>query len=163
MGLNPGSYLERVLESLLVRSQAPTLVPGTVFGDPRLVASRLGQQAFKAVVLTAHQRRCAITGAKIQPTLPAAHIRPVSCDGQNRVDNGLLLRSDIHTLFDCGYIGVDPERRLRVSPGLRSDFGNGEEFYSREREPLAVMPTRAADRPNAEFLEWQMDSVFLSA
>ena len=161
--MTAGSYLEQVLESLLVHSQLPTLVPGPVFGDPRLVAPRLGQQAFKAVVLTAYQRRCAITGARIQPTLQAAHIRPVSCDGQNRVDNGLLLRSDIHTLFDRGYIGVDPNRRLRVSPRLRSDFGNGEEFYSREGELLAVMPTRAADRPSAEFLEWQMDSVFLSA
>jgi putative restriction endonuclease len=158
-----GSYLERALESLLLHSQAPTLVPGPVFGDPRLVAPRLGQQAFKAVVLTAYHRRCAITGAKIQPTLQAAHIRPVSREGQNRVDNGLLLRSDIHTLFDRGYLGVDPKRRLRVSPRLRSDFGNGEEFYAREGEALAVMPTRAADRPSAEFLEWQMDSVFLSA
>jgi len=121
----------------------------------------LGQQAFKAVVLTAYQRRCAITGAKIQPTLQAAHIRPVSREGQNRVDNGLLLRSDVHTLFDRGYIGVDPKRRLRVSPRLRSDFGNGAEFYAREGQPLAVMPTRIADRPSAEFLEWQMDSVFL--
>lgn len=157
-----GSYLEQVLESLLLRSQAPTWVPGPVFGDLRLVAPRLGQQAFKAVVLTAYQRRCAITGAKIQPTLQAAHIRPVSCDGQNRVDNGLLLRSDIHTLFDLGYIGIDPKRRLRVSPRLRADFGNGEEFYSRQGESLVVMPTRIADRPGVEFLEWQMDSVFLS-
>jgi putative restriction endonuclease len=160
--LTQGSYLEQVLESLLLRSQAPTRVPGPVFGDLRLVAPRLGQQAFKAVVLTAYQRRCAITGAKIQPTLQAAHIRPVSCDGQNRVDNGLLLRSDIHTLFDLGYIGIDPKRRLRVSPRLRADFGNGEEFYSRQGESLAVMPTRIADRPGVAFLEWQMDSVFLS-
>lgn len=43
--LTPGSYLEQVLESLLLLSQAPTLVPGPVFGDPRLVAPRLGQQA----------------------------------------------------------------------------------------------------------------------
>lgn len=159
--LAPGSYLEHVLESLLLHSQATTLVPGPVFGDPRLVAPRLGQQAFKAVVLTAYQRRCAITGAKIQPTPQAAHIRPVSREGQNRVDNGLLLRSDIHTLFDRGYIGVDPKRRLRVSPRLRSDFGNGAEFYAREGQPLAVLPSRVADRPSAEFLEWQMDSVFL--
>jgi len=62
--LTSGSYLERVLESLLLHSQAPTSVPGPVFGDPMLVAPRLGQQAFKAVVLTAYQRRCAITGAK---------------------------------------------------------------------------------------------------
>lgn len=161
--LTPGSYLGRALESLLLHSQATTSVPGPVFGDARLVAPRLGQQAFKAVVLTAYQRRCAITGAKIQPTLQAAHIRPVSREGQNRVDNGLLLRSDIHTLFDRGYLGVDPKRRLRVSPRLRSDFGNGAEFYSRQGLPLAVLPTRMADRPSAEFLEWQMDSVFLSA
>jgi putative restriction endonuclease len=51
---------------------------GPVFGDPRLAPSRLGQQAFKAVVGDAYHWRCAITGAKIRPVLEAAHIRPVS-------------------------------------------------------------------------------------
>jgi putative restriction endonuclease len=75
---------------------------GPVFGDPRLAPNRLGQQAFKAVVGDTYHWRCAITGAKIRPVLEAAHIRPVSPlhGGENRLDNGLLLRSDVHRMFD---------------------------------------------------------------
>jgi len=43
-----------------------------------------------------------VNGDKIVPVLQAAHLRPVTLDGENRVDNGLLLRSDVHTLFDRG-------------------------------------------------------------
>ena len=44
--------------------------------------------------------------------LQAAHIRPVTKEGPHRVDNGLLLRSDIHTLFDQGYVTVTPEHTI---------------------------------------------------
>jgi putative restriction endonuclease len=135
-------------------------VPGEVFGRPRLVAQRLGQRAFRALVLAAYERRCAITGEKIRPVLQAAHIRPVEMDGQNRVDNGLLLRSDVHTLFDRGYLGVGPDRRIHVSPRLRSEFDNGESLYRRQGEPLTVLPARTLDRPDREALEWHMDVVF---
>ena len=57
----------------------------------------------------AYGRRCAVTGDKIVPVLQAAHIRPVTQDGENRIDIGLLLRSDVHTLFDRGYIGIHPD------------------------------------------------------
>jgi len=73
--------------------------PGPVFGDPRLAPYRLGQQSFKAVVLDSYHRRCAISGTHIPPVLQAAHIQPVAKGGEHRLDNGLLLRSDIHTLF----------------------------------------------------------------
>jgi putative restriction endonuclease len=132
---------------------------GPVFGDPRLAPQRLGQQAFQAVVLGAYERRCAITGSKIRPVLQAAHIRPVTSGGEHRLDNGLLLRSDVHTLFDRGYLGVDPNYRLHVSPRLREEFGNGEQFYARAGQPIAL-PTRRADRPQGEFLEWHIDEIF---
>ena len=101
---------------------------GPVFGDLRLAPYRLGQQAFKAVVADTYQWRCAITGSKIRPALQAAHILPVkpTLGGEHRLDNGLLLRSDVHVMFDHGYVGVDPSYRLRVSPRLRSEFGNGD-------------------------------------
>jgi putative restriction endonuclease len=76
---------------------------------------RLGQRSFQAVVLDAYHRRCAITGTHIPPVLQAAHIRPVTEGGEHRLDNGLLLRSDVHILFDRGYLGVDPRYRLLVS------------------------------------------------
>ena len=134
---------------------------GPVFGDPRLAPSRLGQQAFKAVVGDAYHWHCAITGGKIRPVLEAAHIRPVSprYGGENRLDNGLLLRSDVHRMFDLGYLGVDPAHRLRVSPRLRTEFGNGDAFYAKVGQVIAL-PDRRADRPNVDFLQWHMDTIF---
>ena len=93
---------------------------GPVFGDPRLAPNRLGQQGFKAVVADAYRWRCAFTDARIRPVLEAAHIRPVPrYGGENRLDNGLLLRSDVHRMFDLGYLSVDTRYRLRVSSLLR--------------------------------------------
>jgi putative restriction endonuclease len=132
---------------------------GPVFGDPRLAPYRLGQQSFHAVVLDAYHRRCAISGTHIPPVLQAAHIRPVTSGGEHRLDNGLLLRSDVHTLFDRGYVGVDPRYRLVVSPRLRDDFGNGEQFYAQAGQVIDL-PDRRADRPQREFLEWHLDEVF---
>lgn len=133
--------------------------PGPVFGDPRLAPYRLGQRSFQAVVLDAYHRRCAISGTHIPPVLQAAHIRPVTAGGEHRLDNGLLLRSDVHTLFDRGYVGVDPRYRLLVSPRLKQDFGNGEQFYARAGQIIAL-PERRADRPDPKFLEWHLDEVF---
>jgi putative restriction endonuclease len=132
---------------------------GPVFGDPRLAPYRLAQKSFKAVVLSAYHGHCAITGSKIRPVLQAAHIRPVTSGGENRLDNGLLLRSDVHTMFDNGYLAVDTQHKLLVSPRLRTDFGNGEQFYAKEGQVIEL-PDRRADQPNREFLEWHRDTVF---
>jgi putative restriction endonuclease len=130
-----------------------------VFGDPRLAPYRLGQGSFKAVILDTHHRRCAISGTHIPPVLEAAHIRPVTKGGEHRLDNGLLLRSDIHTLFDHGYLGVDPRYRLHVSPRLRAEFSNGDQFYAKAGQVIEL-PERPADRPGGEFLEWHLEEVF---
>jgi hypothetical protein len=71
---------------------------------------RLGQAAFKALVQEAYTAAAQSPETKTVPVLQAAHIRPVTEEGENRVDNGLLLRSDVHTLFDRGYLGVHPDR-----------------------------------------------------
>lgn len=162
-----GSVIEQMLEALLARHGWPDdtgsrLVPGAVYGQDRLARVRVGQRAFQALVLDSYGRRCAVTGDKIVPVLEAAHIRGVSRGGENRVDNGLLLRSDVHTLFDRGYLSVHPDRLgLMVSRRLRSDFGNGEEFYAREASGATItLPKRRVDRPAREFLEWHADTLF---
>lgn len=131
-------------------------------GQPALVVPRIGQQAFKAVISENYSHRCAITGDRVRPVLEAAHILPVAAGGEHRVDNGLLLRSDVHTLFDRGYLSVDPKYRLAVSPALREQFGNGDWFYQRAGAQVAV-PAHRKDRPNREFLEWHHEEVFLGA
>jgi putative restriction endonuclease len=140
----------------------PWQLPGPVYREPALARQRLGQQAFQAVIFAAYQRRCAVTGAKIRPVLQAAHIKPLPAGGEHRTDNGLLLRSDVHTLYDRGYLAVDPRHRLVVSRRLREEFGNGEEFYARAGSEIDL-PRRRADRPNREFLEWHIDEVFLAS
>ncbi|WP_454855266.1 HNH endonuclease [Promicromonospora soli] len=169
-----GSYIEQAFSELLDRSGGlrlgaddtglPTIIEGPVFFDnPRAVRARRGQRAFKAAVTAAYDRRCAITGSRLLPTLEAAHIRPVAEDGENRVDNGLLLKSDAHTLFDLGYVGVDSKYRLHVSPALKRETGNGDFFYSKAGQTIEVMPTNAADQPDREALEWHMDTRFRAA
>ena len=158
--------VELIVHNLAIAADAPSnpqgaarVIPGPVFGNPRLVRPRLGQGGFKTLVREAYGKQCAITGHKIVPTLQAAHIVPVSQNGENRIDNGLLLRSDVHTMFDQGYLGVGPDFRLQVSPRLRSEFGNGDEFYARAGEEISL-PRSETDRPNGGFLEWHMDTVF---
>lgn len=104
---------------------------------------------------------CAITGAKIRPVLEAAHVRPVSSlhGGENRLDNGLLLRSDVHRMFDLGYLSVDTRYRLRVSSRLRTEFSDGEAFYAKEGQVI-TLPDRRGDQPNVDFLRWHMDTMF---
>jgi len=156
------SYFSGLLARVLrveIDTSEPWHHAGPMFGDPRLARQRLGQRAFQAVVLKAYHSRCAITGTKIWPALQAAHIRPVTEGGEHRLDNGLLLRSDVHTMFDRGYLAVDPSYQLRVSPRLREEFGNGEHFYARAGEVIAL-PDKKMDRPQRDFLEWHIEEVF---
>lgn len=160
-----GSAVERAVTRLLSGSSRS----GTARYDlqdvqfaPRITWGRLGQDSFKASVAAAYGLRCAITGAKILPALQAAHIKSVAAGGQHSVNNGLLLRADVHVMFDRGLLGVHPDRKtLQVSSRLRTTFGNGEEFYQREHQPIRL-PTVRADRPAADFLTWHMDTVLRS-
>lgn len=151
-----GQYL-RTDEDL--PDELPEHLRAQIFGDARFVIPRLGQAAFKAVIARNYGYHCAVTGDKVRPVLEAAHILPVASGGIHRPDNGLLLRSDMHTLFDRGYIGVDPQMRLAVSPRLRKEFGNGDALYAKAGTEIAL-PERRRDRPNREYLDWHMETVF---
>lgn len=131
----------------------------SLYGEPTLVRPRLGQGAFRALVTDTYKRRCAVTGEKALPVLEAAHILPVSEGGDHRLDNGLLLRSDIHRLFDRGYVTVAPDHRFRVSSMLRDEFENGEPYYPLEGTEI-WLPGEVEAQPNRQFLEWHADSVF---
>lgn len=134
--------------------------PRERFGAPTLVTPRLGQGTFRIAVTDAYGRACAVTNEHSLPVLEAAHIRPYSRDGDHAVANGLLLRSDIHRLFDKGYVTVTREFTFDVSARLRSDFDNGKIYYQMAGKPIAL-PTRSADHPDADALEWHREHVFL--
>ena len=75
----------------------------------RAINVRRGQAAFRSQLLSLHPLGCQITGTNLTNVLEAAHIHPYRGEGDNHVSNGLLLRADIHTLFDLHLIGVCPE------------------------------------------------------
>jgi putative restriction endonuclease len=89
------------------------------YGEPTLIRPRLGQGTFRITVTSAYQRRCSVTGEKTLPVLDAAHIGPYGMGGVHEVSNGLLLRQDIHTLFDLGYVTIDQSRRVVVSKRIK--------------------------------------------
>jgi len=61
--------------------------------------------------------------------LEAAHIKPYEKSGPHLVSNGLLLRSDIHKLFDMGYLTVTSDYHIEVSPRIKEQFENGRDYY----------------------------------
>jgi len=80
------------------------------------------------------------------PALEAAHIRPFAKEGPHEVRNGLLLRADLHRLFEQGYLTVTPEYTLDVSDRLRYDYHNAEVTirFAEARFPFQP-PRRASD------------------
>lgn len=142
--------------------------PGGVVRDERarygagmVIQPRLGQGAFRVVVTDAYGRACAVTGEHSLPVLEAAHIRAYASEGPHDVRNGLLLRADLHRLFDRGYVTVTAERRLEVSQRLRDDYQNGHTYYPLHGQPVRV-PDSDRARPSSEFLRWHNDRVFLA-
>jgi len=153
---------ERVLERYRFGGKSVIAEPAAAPVEGRIIPlwQRLGQGAFRVLVTDTYERRCAVTREKALPVLEAAHIRPVAEGGPHNITNGLLLRSDIHTLFDRGYVSISPDLRFRVSRRLKTDFDNGEHYYQLHDRVIWVPPD-AGQRPNPELLEWHADTTFL--
>jgi len=120
---------------------------------------RIGQGIFRVLVTDAYGRACAITREKALPALEAAHIKPFSEVETHDLRNGLLLRSDVHRLFDAGYITVTPEYRVEASHRMRDDFNDGEN-YLRLHGSVLIVPGREDLRPDPELLRWHNENRF---
>lgn len=156
---------QSVIEKL--QKTTPTVIPAKSTGtsgarySTSVTKHRIGQGAFRVLVTDAYQKRCAITGEKTLPVLQAAHIKPYASGGEHLVTNGLLLRSDLHTLFDEGYITVDCDYCVNVSKRLHDDYGNGKLYYEYHGIQMRILPEYMHERPAKEFLEWHNENVFL--
>ncbi|WP_235872788.1 HNH endonuclease [Pseudoxanthomonas winnipegensis] len=112
----------------------------------RAISQRQGQPQFRMDLLDAYEGCCAVTGSNAVRVLEAAHIHPYRGEHTNRVDNGLLLRSDIHTLFDLGLLWFE-DLRLAVSAELK-----GTDYEAMHGTPLRL-PRMPACHPNPEHLK----------
>lgn len=107
------------------------------------VVRRQGQAAFRLKLLKAYGGRCAMTASNAPQALQAAHITPYAGAASDETKNGLLLRADIHALFDLGLLAVDSKKMTcLLSPTL------GGTDYERLRGRRLLVPVGGADRPS---------------
>ena len=133
-------------------SSVASFDPSTLEDERRkALASKImrpGQAAFRMKLMQAYGGRCAVTGCDVAAVLEAAHIIPFCGPESDRVCNGLLLRLDLHSLFDRFLMSVDPHSlTLRLSRGLRGGYY---EMISGKRLRL---PKDQASHPNLDAVD----------
>jgi hypothetical protein len=118
----------------------------------RAIRTRRGQSAFRQALIDAYDGRCAITGCAVLDVLEAAHITPYLGPQTNHVTNGLLLRADLHTLFDLNLIAINPVYfKLIVDPRLLSSA------YLKLQGRKIRLPTGNNDYPSKKALEQHLN------
>lgn len=70
------------------------------------------------------------------------------------------MRSDIHKLFDTGYITVTHDLKVEVSSRIKQEFQNGKEYYQFHGKSLAYLPDRSSDSPDRTYLDWHNENIY---
>ncbi len=117
------------------------------------IVQRRGQSKFRSKLLNAYGRRCAISGCDAEAALEAAHIKPYSGDASDHVTNGLLLRADLHTLFDLGLLRIHPDTFcVHLSNDVR------ESMYAEFELKKITVPKNPTHCPSQDALRWKWNS-----
>jgi putative restriction endonuclease len=165
IGSNLWNNVQALLNNYLVdtfegeKSQLILEEPPAQYGKEVLTKVRLGQGAFRVLVTDAYNRKCAVSGERTLPVLEAAHIKRYSSSGPHFISNALLLRSDIHKLFDAGYVTITTELKVEVSKKIKEEFENGREYYKFHGNGLFNLPVKEMNKPDKKFIEWH-NSIF---
>lgn len=122
----------------------------------QLIVQRQGQPEFRGKLIEAYDGKCAITGFDVKESLEAAHIVPYLGADTNHLSNGLLLRADLHTLFDLFLFTIDPQSLVvLLSPDLEKtcyvDLGRKK---IRERIPGFPTLSKGALKYHFDHCEW---------
>lgn len=160
--VEPGRTLwNQVQAAMAIPVEIPQWVRETAapYGTQVMVTPRLGQGSFRVMVTDAYQRKCAITRERTLPALEAAHIKPYAESNDHQVSNGLLLRRDLHALFDKGYVTVTPEYKVEVSSRIKAEFENGHEYYAHHGAQI-LLPANAAEKPSQDYLRWHNETAY---
>ena len=117
----------------------------------RMITDRKGQSNFKLLVSTAYNNKCCITGETIPELLEAAHIQPYINQTSNHVQNGILLRSDIHKLYDNNLIYIDESFIVHTSSMLQSNY------YKQFHNKTISLPSDTIKYPSKDALKSRHD------
>lgn len=148
----------QVSDQQLIAKQEQQLAETGVFAPGNLrdareriiaaIVRRRGQPAFRRQLLRLYCSKCAISGCDVEAALDAAHIVPYRGPETNHPTNGLLLRTDLHTLFDLGLIAIETKTMtVLIAPSLE---GTCYQEYAGKRLNL---PSDPATYPSLEALD----------
>jgi putative restriction endonuclease len=124
--------------------------------NERLARTRVHQRAFRSMVLSAYRHQCAVCGLPFVQLIDAAHIIDDADGGSAAVTNGLALCRIHHGAFDTNLLGISPDRIVHVNAEVLDTFDGPtlqHALKGAHRQPLRVVPTRLADRPDPWLLE----------
>jgi hypothetical protein len=127
--------------------------------------NRIGQQRFREALLARYGEVCAFTGPQPPAILEAAHLIPYNENPEHDVNGGLLLRRDLHTLFDDFLITINPESwSIQVAPELVqfSDLAALDGRQVQLKQDLRPRPKYIKDHATAAYAEWKRQSVLSS-
>ncbi len=154
-GTTPRGDLEKAAEDL--EAKEPFSPTDANDGRQRILTAivrRQGQGKFRAAVLRAYAGRCAVTGCDVEQALEAAHIYPYRGQETNEVSNGILLRSDLHTLFDLGLLTIDPETMtVHIIDTIRSSA------YGGLHGGNVNVPAESVAAPSPDSLSWHRSKI----
>jgi putative restriction endonuclease len=148
----------------------------------RSLGSRASGDAASLCQLNSCRSKCSLWRANTDPPEAWARGVPVGCDGsiwetmcnnerahasgvggrtyspyadggEHSPSNGILMRRDIHSLFDQGYVTITPEHRFEVSRRIREEFENGRHYYDLHGSQVEV-PKIADQHPDPNALQW---------
>jgi putative restriction endonuclease len=166
LGLGEDELTMPRLNSAVVAGLAEERAP-FVFNDEQerrkvLTNRTVRDAAFRTAVIEAYDRRCAFTGLQFingggRAEVEAAHIKPISVNGPDSVNNGLALSGTIHWMFDRGLLTLNDNFEILVSRHV-NDVRSIDRLLRPNRQ--ALVPTDAAHLPRADFLAWHREHVF---
>jgi putative restriction endonuclease len=168
LSIEPGLSLWKQLHisTLITSIEQEKEIPSGVqeeqarYGKPITTMPRLGQGSFRILVTEAYERRCAVTNERTLPALDAAHIKPYADSGLHIVSNGILLRRDLHALFDKGYVTITPSLKFDVSHRIKEEFENGRDYYRLQGSALRL-PANPVNQPSQEYIKWHNENKYL--
>ncbi|MBV8886261.1 MAG: HNH endonuclease [Chroococcidiopsidaceae cyanobacterium CP_BM_RX_35] len=156
-----GQYRNAALEELAIAQkhvEDEYLIPKSV-EDARkrtseFIVQRQGQPLFRQALLQAYNRKCAITGEDVELALEATHIMPYLGTQTDCVSNGLLLRADLHALFDLYLMTIDPgTMRVLIAPTIKKTSYGKFDF-----KPLSL-PWKSSEKPSQEALQLRCEEL----
>ena len=112
----------------------------------REINIRRGQSKFREVLLDAYENKCAVSNCADTDVLEAAHIEPYSETQTNSIENGILLRADLHTLFDLGLLTIRETNEVEIAEKIQST-----EYRSFHRQKIRL-PKKPSDQPSPKLL-----------